>query len=91
MSVVSDVATEKLVERLLNVLEKSTGGDIRVPLADAHRSLRELGVTSVAILNFLVAAEDELSFEWHPDQPRETFASIASIARALCDSYDVTA
>jgi len=81
---------DALTNRLLTILARSSDGAVSIDPGEAERPLRELGITSVAILNFLVAIEDDLSMEWSPDQPRETFRSIASIAETLRDAYHVS-
>ena len=56
------------VERLRDLLVEASEGDVTPPVdTSGADSIRRLGLTSVRLMAFLVAVEDEFGFEWDED------------------------
>jgi acyl carrier protein len=73
--------TAAIPERLMALLEQTTEGDVHPDPADSGPgSIRRLGVSSLAMLEFLVAVEDEFGIEWHDDVDESVFDSFDAIA-----------
>lgn len=73
-------ATTELQTQLCTLLSEVSQDKVCVATSQVTAPLKDLGLDSVVLLSFLVAIEDLLGFEWPTDVPKETFASIASIA-----------
>ena len=74
----------ELLALLADTLRTATDGRLILdPGRDADSPLRELGLDSIGLLNFLVALEDALGVEWDPSTPREAFRSLGAIATLL--------
>jgi acyl carrier protein len=72
---------DDLVFRLAEALARVTEGRVAVVLPDqGGSSLRDLGLDSLGLLNFLVEIEDTLAMQWDPETPAGTFRSLETIA-----------
>ena len=81
-----------VIEKLVKVLEQSTEGRVFVSRDEAvTKSLRELGLDSVALLSFLVAVENEFGIEWDDDLPEETLASLGNMASYITQEFSIAA
>jgi acyl carrier protein len=70
-----------LVPRLMALLEQTTNGQVVVPRDRVGPdSIRQTGIDSVGMLNFLVAVEDEFGIEWEDSVPAATLHSFAAMA-----------
>ena len=74
------------VGRLIELLEEATDGAVRVP-AGAHGpdSIRRLAITSVTMLDFLVAVEDAFGIEWDDDLDPAVLASFDAMAQYILE------
>jgi acyl carrier protein len=75
------LSVTELVVRLMELLEQTSEGRIVVPRDCAGPdSVRNLGVDSLGLLNYLIAIEDEFGIEWQDDLPKGTLDSFEAIA-----------
>lgn len=75
-----------VISRLMALIEDATGGDIRPEREDSGPgSVRRLGISSLTLLEFLVAIEDEFGIEWDDDVDQSVFDSFESIASHIAD------
>lgn len=72
-----------LKERLIEIFVEVNEGRLILTLEQSSQPLKELGLESVGLLNFLVAIEDDLGIEWSLDVERQVFTSIDTIAGYL--------
>jgi acyl carrier protein len=78
---VSTSTDTDVIPRLMALVEDASGGDIRPERGDTGPgSLRRLGISSLTMLEFLVAIEDEFGIEWDDDVDQSVFDSFGSIA-----------
>jgi acyl carrier protein len=71
----------QLTARLLAMVGEITEGAIRPPEGQTGAgSIRRLGLNSVAMLNFLVAVEDEFGIEWDDDVDESVLDSFDAVA-----------
>jgi acyl carrier protein len=74
-------ASSHVVYRLMELLEQTTGGQIVVPREHTGPdSIRQSGIDSIGMLNFLVAVEDEFGIEWDDRVPANTLNSFTAMA-----------
>jgi acyl carrier protein len=71
----------RIVERLVELLERETGDDISARDDLRDRPVAELSVNSLAMISFLDAVGDEFDVEWDDDVDPNAFSSLP----ALCD------
>lgn len=69
--------------KLLEILSITSKNQFNLDRSDKNTPLRDLGIPSVTILNFLIGIEDSMGIEWPEDTPRESFKTINSIAEQL--------
>jgi acyl carrier protein len=68
-------------ERLMCIVEEVTEGEIKPPREQSGEgSIRALGLSSVTMLNLLVAVEDRFGIEWDDD-----------VENGVLDSFDAMA
>ncbi len=72
-----------LKERLIEIFVEVNEGRLPLTLEQSGQPMKELGLESVGLLNFLVAIEDDLGIEWSLDVERQVFTSIDTIAGYL--------
>jgi acyl carrier protein len=74
---------EEVVDALVVLLEEAGGGSLELyGLPDlAVVPLRSLGLDSGAFIAFVGGIESRFGISWRLDEPPETFATLASIAR----------
>jgi acyl carrier protein len=73
--------TGNLIQRLMALLEQTTNGQVVVPRErTGPDSIRQTGIDSVGMLNFLVAVEDEFGIEWDDGVPVATLNSFEAMA-----------
>lgn len=71
----------EVIERLVRILVAVTDGDVSNDVdVDGIDSIRRLGLTSVTLLAFMVAVEDQLGVEWDDDVEPDVTASFGSMA-----------
>lgn len=76
-----DSALTPVVIRLMELLEKTSNGQIIVPREEAGPdSIRRTGIDSVGLLVFLIAVEDEYGIEWDDEVPVTILHSFAAMA-----------
>jgi acyl carrier protein len=76
-----DHASAPVVVRLMELLEKTSNGQIIVPREEiGPDSIRRTGIDSVGLLVFLIAVEDEYGIEWNDDVPATILHSFAAMA-----------
>ena len=74
-------ASNPVVLRLMELLEKTSNGQLIVPRGETGPdSIRRTGIDSVGLLVFLIAVEDEYGIEWNDDVPATTLHSFAAMA-----------
>lgn len=74
-------ATTPVVIRLMELLERTSNGQISVPRGETGSdSIRRTGIDSVGLLIFLIAVEDEYGIEWDDDVPATILHSFAAMA-----------
>lgn len=78
---------EKLVETLSTWIAEIPEPPEDLQTSQPELSLRDQGLTSLGLLNFLVLIEDKLGVEWDPDTAWEHFESIESIADRMLEIY----
>jgi acyl carrier protein len=70
-----------VLERVIELLAEVTEGTVTADVSDTGPgSLRRLGVSSLAMLEFLVAIEDEFGIEWDDEADTGIFDSLDAIA-----------
>jgi acyl carrier protein len=83
-------ANDQVLDRLIDLVGRSTNGRIVATREDCGAdSLRRVGLDSLAMLNFLVAVEDEFGIEWRDDVPKEVFASLDCMAGHIAKELGV--
>jgi acyl carrier protein len=88
----SAVATENVVVRLMELLEQTTNEQVSVPRDDVGPdSIRNTGIDSVNLLNFLVTVEDEFGIEWDDEVSPETLNSFAAMAAHIAKELGLDA
>jgi acyl carrier protein len=76
-----DRSSTPVVSRLMELLEKTSNGQIIVPRGETGPdSIRRTGIDSVGLLVFLIAVEDEYGIEWDDDVPTTILHSFAAMA-----------
>ena len=77
----TETETNVICKRLMALLTDSTKGAVVTdPTDTGPDSIRRLGVSSTAMLEFLVAIEDEFGIEWDDEVDEATFRSFDAIA-----------
>ncbi|GGR31423.1 phosphopantetheine-binding protein [Streptomyces roseolus] len=72
---------ELVLERLVALLEHVAADVLEGPVTDTGPgSLRRLGLTSVKLLEFLVAIEDEFGHVWDDDVEESVIGSLDAMA-----------
>jgi acyl carrier protein len=69
-----------VVARLIELIQEATDGAVRVEDAHGADSIRRLGLTSVTMLDFLVAVEDAYAIEWDDELDPAVLASFDAMA-----------
>jgi acyl carrier protein len=83
-------SNDQLLSRLIDLVGISTNGRIIATSDDCGEdSLRRLGFDSLAMLNFLVAVEDEFGIEWRDDVPNKVLASFECMATHIAKELGV--
>jgi acyl carrier protein len=80
-----DTETEQMARRLMAILEREID---EVTLADddwGSDSISRLNLSSLALVGFLVAVEDEFSIEWDSDIDVEVLRSFDAMSRYVLD------
>lgn len=82
----SSLTREVVIGRLAELLVEACEGDLGEPFpTSGEDSIRALGVTSVRMLAFLVAVEDEFGMEWDETVDPEVIRSFERMADHVLD------
>jgi acyl carrier protein len=80
----------EIIADLMRVVTDITEGEVRPDPQDTGAdSIRNLGLNSLRMLNFLVTVEDMFGIEWEDDLPDEVLGSFARMAAYITEQRDV--
>lgn len=80
----------EIIPDLMRVVVDITEGDVTPdPTQTGANSIRNLGLNSLRMLNFLVTVEDMFGIEWEDDLPDEVLGSFALMAQYIVEQRDV--
>jgi acyl carrier protein len=75
---------EAVVRRLTSLLEEIAGDSLEQPITySGPGSVRRLGLTSVQLLQLLIAVENEFNMVWNDDLDESVISSIDEMARCI--------
>ncbi|WP_171167670.1 phosphopantetheine-binding protein [Streptomyces sp. I05A-00742] len=78
--------TDDILKRLISLLERIAVAELDGPVTETGPgSLRNLGLTSVRLMEFLVAVEDEFDLIWDDDVEESVIGSLDGMARHIAE------
>ncbi|MGI5338721.1 phosphopantetheine-binding protein [Streptomyces sp. CA-181903] len=85
--------TDEVLSRLVALLERVAAVELggRPVTETGPESLRNLGLTSVRLMEFLVAVEDEFDLIWDDDVDEAVIGSLEGMARYIAEETGVRA
>ncbi|MBZ4322778.1 phosphopantetheine-binding protein [Streptomyces huiliensis] len=85
--------TDDILRRLVALLERVAAVELdgRPVTETGPDSLRALGLTSVRLMEFLVAVEDEFDLIWDDDVEESVIGSLEGMARYIAEGAAVRA
>ncbi|MBO4207367.1 acyl carrier protein [Micromonospora sp. CPCC 206060] len=80
----------EIIADLMKVVTDITEGEVQPdPAQTGDDSIRNLGLNSLRMLNFLVTVEDMFGIEWEDDLPESVLGSFEQMARYITEQRDV--
>jgi acyl carrier protein len=80
----------EIVANLMKIITDLTEGEvIPDPQQTGPDSIRNVGLNSLRMLNFLVTVEDVFGIEWDDELPEEVLGSFELMARYIAEQRDV--
>ena len=80
----------EIIADLMRVITEITEGEVTPdPAQTGDDSIRNLGLNSLRMLNFLVTVEDLFGIEWEDDLPDEVLGSFGRMAGYITEQRDV--
>jgi acyl carrier protein len=79
-----------IIADLMKAVSDITEGEVRPdPAQTGDDSIRNLGLNSLRMLNFLVTVEDMFGIEWEDDLPDSVLGSFEQMARYIAEQRDL--
>lgn len=80
----------EIIADLMKVVSDITEGEVKPdPTQVGEDSIRNLGLNSLRMLNFLVTVEDMFGIEWDDDLPESVLGSFEMMAKYIAEQRDV--
>jgi acyl carrier protein len=80
----------EIVANLMKIITDLTEGEVTPdPQQTGPDSIRNVGLNSLRMLNFLVTVEDVFGIEWDDELPEEVLGSFELMARYIAEQRDV--
>jgi len=78
-----------IIASLVKIISDLTEGEVQPdPQQIGPGSIRNVGLNSLRMLNFLVTVEDMFGIEWDDDLPEEVLGSFELMARYIAEQRD---